>query len=353
MSQIKDRLARPDLIIDCHGHVSAPDALWVYKSLLLSHRGEHGRRFPEVSDEELLHFANKKEMAPCGHLDMLDRNGTHMQLLSPRPFQQMHSEKPGKLVHWFTEETNNIIARTVKLMPERFFGIAGLPQVAGEPIEGALPELERAVTRLGFKGCLLNPDPFENRPGTEPPAMGDRYWYPLYEKLCELDVPAHIHSASSHSERSPYTLNFLLDETTAVYGLIHSDVFRDFPRLKIVVSHGGGAIPYHAGRFHASALRRGEDFYAQLRQLYFDTVLYNEESLRLLIKTVGADNCLFGAECPGVGSAVDPATGHTLDHIAPFIAGFDWLSGEDKRKILAGNAIRLFRLDEDRTKEKN
>jgi len=112
-----------------------------------------------------------------------------------------------------------------------------------------------------------------------------------------------------------------------------------------VVSHGGGAIPYHAGRFHASALRRGEDFYEQLRQLYFDTVLYDEESLRLLIKTVGADNCLFGAECPGVGSAVNPQTGHTMDHIAPFIQGFDWLSADDKRKILAGNAIRLFKLD--------
>ncbi|MEN9709751.1 MAG: hypothetical protein RIQ68_2159, partial [Pseudomonadota bacterium] len=251
-------------IIDCHGHVSAPDALWVYKSLLLSHRGEHGRKFPEVTDKEILHFANKKEMAPCGHLDMLDRAGTSLQLLSPRPFQQMHSEKPGKLVHWFCEETNNIIARTVKLLPDRFLGVAGLPQAAGEPVVNALPELERAIKTLGFKGCLLNPDPYEND-GQEAPPMGDRYWYPLYEKLCELDVPAHIHSASSRSQKNPYTLNFLLDETTAVYGLTHSDVFKDFPDLKIIVSHGGGAIPYHAGRFHASALRQGKNFYDMLR----------------------------------------------------------------------------------------
>lgn len=330
-------------IIDCHGHVSAPDALWVYKSLLLSHRGEHGRKFPEVSDEEILHFANKKEMAPCGHLDMLDKAGTRMQLLSPRPFQQMHSEKPGKLVHWFCEETNNIIARTVGLLPDRFVGIAGIPQVAGDPIEVVLPELERAVNTLGFKGCLLNPDPFENS-GPEAPPMGDRYWYPLYEKLCELDVPAHIHSASSRSEKSPYTLNFLLDETTAVYGLLHSDVFKDFPDLKIVVSHGGGAIPYHAGRFQASALRQGKNFYDMLRHLYFDTVLYTEEALRLLIKTVGVDRCLFGAECPGVGSAIDPATGHTLDHIAPHIAGFDWLTDAEKRQIFSENAKRVFKL---------
>lgn len=330
-------------IIDCHGHVSAPDALWVYKSLLLSHRGEHGRKFPEVSDEEILYFANKKEMAPCGHLDMLDKAGTRLQLLSPRPFQQMHSAKPGKLVHWFCEESNNIIARTVGLLPDRFIGVGGLPQVAGDPIEVVLPELERAIKTLGFKGCLLNPDPYENS-GPQAPAMGDRYWYPLYEKLCELDVPAHIHSASSHSEKSPYTLNFLLDETTAVYGLLHSDVFKDFPELKIVVSHGGGAIPYHAGRFHSSALRQGKNFYDMLRHLYFDTVLYTEEALRLLIKTVGVDRCLFGAECPGVGSAVDPLTGHTLDHIAPHIAGFDWLTDDEKQQIFSGNATRVFNL---------
>jgi 4-oxalmesaconate hydratase len=275
---------------------------------------------------------------------MLDRAKTDYQLLSPRPFQMMHSEKPGYLVDWFTEATNNIIARQCQLLPNRFAPICGLPQVAGEPVEHVLPELERCINTLGFKGCLLNPDPYENS-GTEPPPMGDRYWYPLYEKLCELDVPAHIHSAGSRSRRAPYTLNFLLDETMAVYGLIHSDVYKDFPDLKIVCSHGGGAIPYHFGRFQASAIRRKGDFHEEMRNLYYDTVLYSEEALRLLIKTVGADRCLFGAECPGVGSAVDPKTGDTLDHIAPFILGFDWLSQEEKDMIMYKNALGLFKLD--------
>ena len=332
------------LIIDCHGHVSAPAELWVYKSMLLSHRGEHGRAFPELSDEEILSHTNRKEMAPCGHLDMLDRVGTDYQLLSPRPFQMMHSEKPAKLVHWFTEETNNIIARQSRLMPDRFAPVAGLPQIAGEPVEVVLPELERCVSRLGFKGCLLNPDPFENS-GVEPPAMGDRYWYPLYEKLCELDVPAHIHSAGSRSARAPYTLNFLMEETMAVYGLLESNVFKDFPNLKIVVSHGGGAIPYHIGRFRSSAARRGFEFLDTMRHLYYDTVLYSEEALRLLIKTVGADRCLFGAECPGVGSAVNPDTGRTFDDIRPHIESFDWLSQDEKSAIFEGNARALFKLD--------
>lgn len=244
------------MIVDCHGHVSAPVEHWAYKALLLSHRGEHGKRPPTLSDEQLLEALHKREIGPCGHIEALNQAGTRVQLVSPRPFQMMHSEQPGFLVHWFAEATNDIIARQVALMPERFFGIAGLPQVAGEPIETVLPELERAVRTLGFKGCLLNPDPYE-RGAVEPPPLGDRYWYPLYEKLCELDVPAHIHSAGSRSRRAPYTLNFVLEETIAVYGLLVSDVFKDFPQLKIVVSHGGGAVPYHFGRFQASALRRG------------------------------------------------------------------------------------------------
>jgi OH-DDVA meta-cleavage compound hydrolase len=331
------------MIVDCHGHMSAPAALWVYKSLLLSHRGEHGSKMSPVSDDELIEAMHKREIGPCSHLEAIDKAGTNIQLISPRPFQMMHSEKPGKLVHWFTQATNDLIARQIALFPDRFFGIAGLPQVAGEPVENTLPELERAVKELGFKGCLLNPDPYENS-GTQPPPLSDRYWYPLYEKLCELDVPAHIHAAGSKSERAPYTLNFLLEETMAVYHLCVSDVFKHFPKLKIVVSHGGGAVPYHFGRFQASAIRRGADFREEMRNFYYDTVLYSKEALELLIKTVGADRCLFGAECPGVGSAIDPQTGRVLDDIAPLIKDFDWLSETDKTKIFSGNANALFKL---------
>jgi 4-oxalmesaconate hydratase len=299
---------------------------------------------PSVSDEDILYYANKKEMAPCGHLDMLEKLKIDRQLISPRPFQMAHSVKPGKVVHWFTEATNDIIHRTVQLMPERFFGIAGLPQVAGDPVENCLPELERCVSELGFRGCLLNPDPFENGPEEAPP-LGDRYWYPLYEKLCDLDVPAHIHASASQSERTPYTLHFVNEESIAVVGLVESDVFRDFPDLKIVISHGGGAIPYQIGRFQSLASRSGIDFLAGMRNLYYDTVLYSEDALRLLIKTVGADRCLYGAECPGVGSTINPATGSTRDDIVPYIRGFDWLTDTEKRDILAGNAIRLFGLE--------
>ncbi len=333
------------MIIDCHAHVSAPVELWAYKASLLASRGTHGRGKVKVTDDDIRAAANKAETWPMGHLDYLKKHGTDLQLVSPRPFQMMQSESPARIIDWFTEECNDIIYRQTQLFPDTFAGVAGLPQVAGQPVERVLPELERCIRELGFSGCLLNPDPFENG-AQEAPALGDKYWYPLYEKLCELDVPAHIHGTGSRSERVPYSLHFINEETIAVYGLLNSDVYKDFPDLKVVVSHGGGAIPYQFGRFQAPSLRRpeGQRFSDRLEKLYFDTVLYTEEALRLLIKTVGVDRCLFGTECPGVGSAINPVTGRSMDDVKPMIEGFDWLSNEDKKKIFEGNARKVFKL---------
>ena len=334
------------MIIDCHAHVSAPAKLWAYKATLIAARGTHGRGKVDVTDDEIRHAVEKEKFGPHSHLDYINELGTDVQLVSPRPFQLMHSESPPRIVQWFAEECNNMIHRETKLYPDRFVGIAGLPQAAGEPFDAAVAELERCVNELGFKGCLPNPDPYENS-GIQPPALGERYWYPLYEKLCELDIPGHIHGTGSRAEREPYTLHFINEETTAVFGLVNSSVLKDFPDLKIVVSHGGGAIPYQLGRFEAGSLRRAADerFSERMRKLYYDTVLYTREAIELLIKVVGPDYCLFGAECPGIGSTVHPDTGRPMDDVRPSIQEIDWLSDADKKKILEDNARRVFKLD--------
>lgn len=334
------------MIIDCHAHVSAPAELWAYKASIISHRGAHGRGKVNVTDEQIRHAVEEhKEAFPHPHLHYIDKVGTNMQLISPRPFQLMHSEE-AKLVQWFQEEVNNIIYRETQLYPDRFIGIAGIPTAAGEPLDMAIAELERCVNELGFKGTLLNPDPYENT-GIHPPAMGDRYWYPLYEKLCELDVPAHIHGTGSRSPREPYSLRFINEETTAIFGLINSDVFKDFPELKIVVSHGGGAMPYQLGRFQAGSMRRpeGDRFIDGMHKLYFDTVLYTKDAIELLLKVVGPERALFGAECPGVGSKINPNTGREMDDIAPYFNEIDFIDDDDREMIFYGNAKKVFNLD--------
>ncbi|MFN0002370.1 MAG: amidohydrolase family protein [Pseudohongiellaceae bacterium] len=340
------------MIIDCHAHFSAPPQLAVYKAGLVSHRGSHGRGAVKYTDEQLIAAWNRKEMGPCGHIEHMQNNGLDMQLISPRPFQTMHSEKPGYLVEWYIHECNKIIADSIRLFPTKFFGVGGLPQQGGEPVSVVFAEMEHCVKNYGFKGFLLNPDPYEND-GNKAPPMGDRYWYPLYEKACELDVPLHIHTAGSRfPAREPYSLYFVNEETTAVYGFVNSTVFDDFPTLKIVVSHGGGAMPYQIGRFNAGSARSGAQesiskglFIDHMRKMYFDTVLYSKEALELLIKVVGADQILYGSECPGVGSSMNEETGQTYDKTVPLIQGIDWLSADDKYKIFEGNAKRVFNLN--------
>lgn len=335
------------MIIDVHGHISAPETLYAYKANLLAHRGAHGRGRINVSDDQLRAAVEAPGTHGISHLEHLDSAGIDMQLLSPRPYALMHSEEPAKIVEWFTEETNNLIHRECQLYRNRFVGMAGLPQSPATEPTAWVREMRRCVEELGFVGVLLNPDPHE---GLVPAvALGERYWYPIYEALCELDVPALIHSAGCRPPaRESYSLHFIIEETIAVASLLSSQVHQDFPDLKLIVSHGGGAIPYQVGRFLPGALRDGEGttYYDRLRTLWFDTCLYTTDALELLFKTVGSDRCLFGSEKPGTGSARNPQTGRWFDDIKVLIDEIPWLSGNDRAAIYETNARGLFRLRE-------
>jgi OH-DDVA meta-cleavage compound hydrolase len=331
------------MIIDSHGHVTAPDSLYVFKAQIMSHRGAHGRGGNLANEEDCRKALNSPVFGGSSHLDQLKEVGTDMQLISPRPYQMMTSESP-KLVQWLTEETNNIIAKQVELYPNTFRGVCGLPLTPGVSPKEVLPYLEKCI-KAGFVGFLLNPDPGEAS-GHETPPLGDRFWYPLYEKMCELDIPGHIHSCGCRSERLSYSLHFIQEENIGVVSLLTSNVFNDFPNLKIMVSHAGGAIPYQWARFEAGSLRgKGPRFSDMMRKLYYDTVLYSKDSLELLFKTVGVDRCLFGTERPGVGTVKDPKTGRWLDETRFTIEDISWLTAADKKMIFEDNAKKVFKLD--------
>ncbi|MFC3229181.1 amidohydrolase family protein [Marinibaculum pumilum] len=324
------------MIIDSHAHVVMPETAYRYMADLVSSRGNPraGRKIPD--DEILLPPTEKL-------LKQMDDVGTDIQFLSPRPFAQMHSVRPGTVTELWTRYVNDIIAWQCRQFPDRFRGVAGLPQFRDTSPENCLEELERCVKELGFVGCLINPDPVEGD-GAPPPGMGDEFWYPLYEKLVELDVPALVHSASCCHARESYTLKFINEESIAIISLLESKVFEDFPNLKIVVSHGGGAIPYQMGRFRAWHLRRKKDatFDDLMRKLYFDTCNYSEEALDLLFRVVGTDNCMFGTERPGTGSVHNPDWGHDFDNLKPVIEGIGWLSEADRKKIFEDNCRKVY-----------
>lgn len=333
------------MVIDCHAHVSAPQEVWAYRALLTANRGVDGPKKLSFTDEQIEAALHVAEIGPKGHLELLDDHRIDLQLISPRPFHSMHCEEPEKIIQWFHAAEHDVIAHVVSLHPDRFQGLASLPQCAGKPIENALPELSRAVEQLGFHGCLINPDPYEMNGKGSAPGLGDRYWYPLYERLCELDVPGIIHATTSRSPRLGYSVHMINEESVAILNLLNSSVFDDFPELKIIVPHGGGAIPFQLGRFEADCFKRNDTPFAEkLRKLYFDTVLYTKESIEFLIKTVGADRCIFGTECPGVAAVTDPRTGRQMDDLVDVIENAEFLSAQEKEDIFANNAKKVFKL---------
>ncbi len=125
--------------------------------------------------------------------------------------------------------------------------------------------------------------------------------------------------------------------------LMDSTVFEDFPDLKLIIAHGGGSVPYQYGRWQAQRIQKDkEDFEISLRKLWFDTVLYNKESLELLFKIVGPEATMFGTETPGIGSGVSRVTGRMMDDLAPVIESIDFLSQDEKDAIFYKNAQKVF-----------
>jgi 4-oxalmesaconate hydratase len=274
----------------------------------------------------------------------MDSVGTDMQFISPRPYLQMHSVKPGRVTDLWSRHCNDLIARVVDMFPDRFRGVAGLPQYMDEPLaERVIPELRRCVKDHGFVGCLINPDPTEGA-GPTPPGLGDAFWHPLYEVMTELDIPGLIHSAGSCSARESYTLKFINEESIAIISLLGNKTFDAFPKLKIVVAHGGGAIPYQMGRFRSWNVRKGETetFDDQLKKLYFDTCNYSKEAIDLLLRVAGTKNVMFGTEKPGTGSARDPITGRDYDDMKPVIDGIEWLTSAQRTDIFECNCKRVY-----------
>jgi len=237
---------------------------------------------------------------------------------------------------------NDLIARVTRLYPDRFAGVCQLPQSPGVPIEKSVPELRRCVTELGFVGCNLNPDPSGGH-WTSPP-LTDPAWFPFYEAMVELDVPAMVHvsavtNASFHATGSHY----LNADTTAFMQFLQSDLFRRFPGLRFVIPHGGGAVPYHWGRFRglADMLGRPPLEESVMGNVFFDTCVYHQPGIDLLFEVIDIDNILFGSEMVGAVRGIDPRTGHHFDDTRRYVDALN-LSPEAGSKVYEGNARRVY-----------
>jgi 4-oxalmesaconate hydratase len=224
--------------------------------------------------------------------------------------------------------------------------VCQLPQSPGAAPANSIRELRRCVEQLGFVGCNLNPDPTGGYWTGTP--VTDREWYPLYEALVDLDVPAMIHVAASCNPCFHGTGAHYLNADTSVFmQILQSDLFKDFPTLRLVIPHGGGAVPYHWGRYRGMSLEmRDRPLEGLLDNIFFDSCVYHKPGVELLTKVIPADNVLFGSEMIGAVRGKDPATGQYFDDTKRYIDACTALSDDDRYKIFEGNARRVYpRLD--------
>lgn len=329
------------MIIDCHGHyTTAPAPHNKFREQQIAALDDPHKTaalvLPNVSDDEI------RESLEGAQLKLQRARGTDLTIFSPRASAMGHHVGHEDTSLVWSRLCNDLIARVVQLYPQNFAGVCQLPQSPGVPPAHSAAELERCVTELGFVGCNLNPDPSGGH-WTAPP-LTDKIWYPLYEKMVELDVPAMVHvSASCNACFHATGAHYINADTTAFMQFLQGDLFKDFPSLRFIIPHGGGAVPYHWGRYRglADMLKRPPLHEHVMKNVFFDTCVYHQPGIDLLLKVIPIENILFGSEMVGAVRGIDPETGHYFDDTKRYIDGSS-LSAADKTRIFETNAMRVY-----------
>ncbi|SOE97374.1 4-oxalmesaconate hydratase [Burkholderia sp. D7] len=333
------------MIIDCHGHfTTVPTSFrnWRAKQVEFANDPANApsRAGAHVTDDEI------REGVGNGQLKLQRERGSDLTLFSPIAGLMSHHLGNERTSLEWAEVSNDLVYRVAELYPDNFAPVCQLPQSPGVAPANSIPELRRCVEQMGFVGCNLNPDPTGGYWTGKP--MIDREWYPLYEALVDLDVPAMIHVAASCNPCFHGTGAHYLNADTSVFmQVLQSDLFKDFPTLRLVIPHGGGAVPYHWGRYRGMSLEMcNRPLEGLLDNIFFDSCVYHKPGVELLTKVIPADNVMFGSEMVGAVRGKDPATGQYFDDTKRYIDACTELTDEDRYKIFEGNARRVYpRLD--------
>jgi len=334
------------VIIDVHGHyTTAPKALEAWRNRQIAGIADPAAK-PKVSelkisDDEL------RESIETNQLAKMRERGSDLTIFSPRASFMAHHIGDLAVSSTWASICNELCYRVSTLFPDSFIGAAMLPQSPGVDTRTCIAELDRCINEYGFVGINLNPDPSGGH-WTSPP-LSDRYWYPIYERMIEYDIPAMIHVSTSCNECFHTTgAHYLNADTTAFMQCLTSDLFKDFPTLKFLIPHGGGAVPYHWGRFRGLAQEMKKPLLTELllNNIFFDTCVYHQPGIDLLTKVIPTKNILFASEMIGAVRGIDPETGHYYDDTKRYIEAAANLSPDARNAVYEGNARRVFsRLD--------
>ena len=260
----------------------------------------------------------------------MDAMGVDIQVVSPNILHQCtYSVDPAEGLR-LERLNNDYMAEMVAKAPDRLIGIASVPL---QDADLAIKELERAVLDLKLKGVVVASRVNEME-------LGDPALRPFWKRAEALQVPVFVHPAGNPDPRLRrhsllISLGQPLEEAYAQTSLIYDGVLDDCPNLKIAFAHGGGFIPYYAGRFdwiyrRGSTPQLKHDFSTYLKSFYYETVLFNIDVLEFLATKVDASRIMLGSDFP---------FGET--HPVEFVMSSQVLSDEVKADILGANAAKF------------
>ena len=283
------------VVIDFHAHSMTQEVFdaTYNKSILGQLRAQSGgavRAFPEAQVQRMTNLDLR--------LQEMDRMGVDIQVVSPNILHQCtYAEDPAEGLR-LERINNDATAEMVSRAPERLVGIASIPL---QDVAIAIRELERSTQDLKLKGVIVASRINELE-------LGDPILRPFWKRAEELQIPVFVHPAGSPDPRLRrhsllISLGQPLEEAYAQTSLIYDGVLDEFPKLKIAFAHGGGFIPYYAGRFdwiyrRGSTPQLKHDFSTYLKGLYFETVLFNIDVLEFLATKVDSSHIMLGSDFP-------------------------------------------------------
>jgi aminocarboxymuconate-semialdehyde decarboxylase len=268
-------------------------------------------------------------------IDAMDRMDVAVQVLSPSlVHQSTYAADPASALR-LDQRMNDRLAAAVASKPNRFRAVGSLPLQA--PIL-AVHELTRCMRDLNLSGVTISTSVRDGE-------IGDVSLRPFWEAAEALNAVIFIHPAGNHELRfRKYQLwnsigqNF--EEAMAIASLFYEGVLDSFPNLKIIVSHGGGYMPFYLGRVArnyiekpATRINMSKPPIEYVRMLYYDTCVYDPDTLARLVQIVGPEHVVMGSDYP-VGDASPVNTVRE-------IAGLD---DAGQKAILHDNAARLLRM---------
>lgn len=326
---------RGSLVIDVHSHINVPEMDELSRRLPGAATAEHFVEARGQRSGSRLGARVPRASKPRLRLNDMDKDGADIHVVSingSQPFYAADVKSAGKVAR----AGNEGVAEWVARHPDRFVGLGMVPFQAPK---AAIRELEYAMGTLGLRGINI----LTNINGRE---LGDPRFEPFWTRAEALGATVLLHPLGfTQTQRLQKfflsnTVGQPLEETLAMLSLIHEGVMERHPRLKVLVSHGGGYLPFYAGRsdstfqlypaMRGEAKRKPSDY---IRKFYLDTCVFDRAMIEFLVGKYGANRIVLGTDYPY----------REWDALG-MIRGSRALSGDAKEKILWKNAARLLNI---------